>query len=96
MSENSPSEYELRNELISNKTKSVPLLFSFNKRCVITFDKGDVPKINRFDLIWRTIILVLFGIEVLFTTIDLILTKLDNQNGLDIKSELKNPALDIV
>jgi hypothetical protein len=93
--------------LLLYKAKSVPL-FIFKKGCLIKFPKGDVQKVKKFENYWKITIIILFGIEVLFTTIDLVLTvgeinsgEIKNanvkQSGKDIlKSEMDNYALDII
>ena len=89
------------------KPKAVPL-FIFKKGCLIKFPKGSVHKVKTFENYWKFTIIILFGIEVLFTTIDLVLTVSEtnsgeiknanaNQSGKDIvKSEMDNYALDII
>lgn len=65
----------MRDELLSEKTKRLPLFFFNKNRWAITFHKGDAESVKRFDKFWRTSILIVYGMDVLLAAIKLYVLK---------------------
>ena len=77
LNDNNPAVKEMRDELLSGKTKRLTMFSFFKKKWSLTFYKGNADAIRRFDSYWRCAILVIYGIDVLLALLKLVTIKIE-------------------
>lgn len=86
-------------EMLLFRAKYLDLIpWSSCKTFRVNFQKGQLRKARIWEQYWRLICIIIYAIEVTFTAIDLILSKLEgavNEEG-PIKSEMENAFLDYI